>query len=52
MGKNFPIISAVIEQTVSEYFAELPTNLFSNGLNSLGTRWNRYIALEGDYIEK
>ena len=34
------------------YFADFETAYFSDDIKKLETRWIKYIALDGDYVEK
>jgi uncharacterized protein YifE (UPF0438 family) len=35
-----------------EYFADLTKNHYRDGVMALEHRWNKYINLKGDYVEK
>jgi hypothetical protein len=37
---------------VEGYFADLTKNHYRNGIMALEHRWNKYISLKGDYVEK
>jgi hypothetical protein len=37
---------------VEGYFADLTKNYYRDGIMALEHRWNKYISLKGDYIEK
>jgi hypothetical protein len=37
---------------VEGYFADLTKNHYRNGIMALKHRWNKFISLKGDYVEK
>jgi histone-lysine N-methyltransferase SETMAR len=37
---------------VERYFADLTKNHYRDGIMALGHRWNKFISLKGDYVEK
>jgi len=37
---------------VEGYFADLTKNHYMDGIIALEHRWNKYISLKGDYVEK
>jgi histone-lysine N-methyltransferase SETMAR len=37
---------------VERYFAALTKNHYRDGIKALQHRWNKYISVKGDYVEK
>ena len=49
-GKNFGSDDEAI-QTVEDYLRGLDFEFFCQGIESLGDRWQRMVASEGQYIQ-
>ncbi|VDM17849.1 unnamed protein product [Wuchereria bancrofti] len=49
-GKKFGIDEAVIAETEA-YFEDKDKSYYKNGIAKLEDRYNRCIALEGNYVE-
>jgi len=50
-GQRFPSNQEAIAD-VEGYFADLTKNHYRDGIMALEHRWNKYISVKGDYVEK
>jgi hypothetical protein len=50
-GQSFPPNQEAIAAVV-EYFADLTKNHYRDGIMAMEHRWNNYITLKGDYVQK
>jgi hypothetical protein len=50
-GQHFSSDREVIAR-VEGYFSDITENHYRGGIMALQHRWNKYISLKGDYVEK